>query len=125
MSENRNLVFVYGTLRYGESNSPLLEGSPFLGEHRTAPSYRMLDLGGYPAVVPGGSDPILGEVYAVDPVTLGALDALEGHPDFYRRTPIATPWGPAWLYHLTDPEPGAVPIPGGDWVRWREVRDGR
>ena len=122
---DRVFVFVYGTLRYGESNSALLEGSPCLGEWRTGPAYRMFDLGGYPAVVPGGDQAILGEVYGVDAETLEALDALEGYPDFYGRTPIATPWGPAWCFLLDAPEPGARPIPGGDWVRWREVRDGQ
>jgi len=36
-------VFVYGTLKRGYPNNPLLEGSQFLGEAVTVPTYKMVE----------------------------------------------------------------------------------
>lgn len=58
----------------------------------------MYDLGAYPAVSIGGRTPIKGEVFAVDKLTLAALDRLEDYPRVYNRIRIATPFGPAWMY---------------------------
>lgn len=111
----RERVLVYGTLRRGGSNHELLEHARRLGTHVTGPSYRMLDLGPYPGVVPGGETPIHGEVYAVTPVEFQLLDALEDYPRSYTRERIATPWGPAWIY-LYRPRGQRWPeIPSGDW----------
>jgi gamma-glutamylcyclotransferase (GGCT)/AIG2-like uncharacterized protein YtfP len=47
---------------------------------------------------------VIGELYEVDDETLAALDRLEGHPSFYRRTAItlAPPRDaePVWTYLL-------------------------
>ena len=48
----------------------------------TAPSYRVVEVAGYPALVPGASA-VPGEVYAVPGSLVPALDAFEGHR--YRR----------------------------------------
>lgn len=48
----------------------------------------MYSLGGFPGVVRGGTTAIEGEVYEVDGATMAALDRLEGHPRFYRRTVV-------------------------------------
>jgi len=47
--------------------------------------YTLYDLGAFPAVVEGGNTGIVGEVFEVDGLTLMNLDALESHPQFYRR----------------------------------------
>src|SRR3990167_7768133 len=88
-------VFVYGTLNRGYGNwKHLLNGRAlFIDEGQTKPEYTMLDMGGFPAVLPGGTTSIHGEIFAVDEATLGALDALEGHPTWYRRTPITLAGG--------------------------------
>lgn len=87
--EARTLVFVYGTLLVGERNHRLLKGTQLLSdEARTQPGFRLYDLGPYPALVRGGDQAVVGEVYEVDQPTLAALDRLEGHPDLYRRTGI-------------------------------------
>jgi gamma-glutamylcyclotransferase (GGCT)/AIG2-like uncharacterized protein YtfP len=111
-------VFVYGTLRAGERNHRLLEGAAFVGEARTAPCFRMVDLGSFPGIVADGSTPIEGEVYDVDDTMLARLDRLEGHPDFYTRTRIALEDSSEALAYLLRPTQvvGRPAIPSGNWL---------
>jgi gamma-glutamylcyclotransferase (GGCT)/AIG2-like uncharacterized protein YtfP len=85
-----DLVFVYGTLRRGEYNHRYLSRVRRLGVYRTSPVYTLLDLGDYPAVIPGGHTAILGEVYAINNALLSRLDGLEGYPHEYTRERIST-----------------------------------
>jgi gamma-glutamylcyclotransferase (GGCT)/AIG2-like uncharacterized protein YtfP len=71
-------LFVYGSLRRGERHHDELAGASLLGAIVTAPSYRVVDVAGYPALVPG-SAAVSGELYAVPPSLLAGLDAFEGH----------------------------------------------
>lgn len=74
------LIFVYGSLKRGLSNSHWLEGQEFVGEALTEPLYRMYDWAGYPGlVVANGSEglAIRGEVWRVDDPGLVELDRLE------------------------------------------------
>jgi gamma-glutamylaminecyclotransferase len=111
------LLFVYGTLLRGERNHRLLRGAPALGEARTEAAYELVDAGGYPAMVSGGTTAIVGEVYAVKGATLAAVDRLEDHPSFYRRTPIRLMDGrPVEAYLLDrDRATGMSPLPSGNW----------
>ncbi|WP_141620702.1 gamma-glutamylcyclotransferase [Myxococcus sp. AB036A] len=81
-------VFVYGTLLSGEPNHRLLRGARLIGPARTRPRFTLHDYGPFPALASGGKHAVEGEVYEVDAPMLAALDRLEGHPRFYRRTPI-------------------------------------
>lgn len=81
-------VFVYGSLMQGYGNHHRLESASFLGEAITPATFTMLHLGGFPGIVKKGNDSIRGEVYEVDHATSVDLDRLEGHPNFFRRTPI-------------------------------------
>ena len=92
----QHLIFVYGTLRQGESNHGILSQAQRLGQHETPPEYALYDLGTYPAVI-SGHQVIFGEVYLIDDVILKALDALEDVPVEYRRELIDTPFGQAWI----------------------------
>jgi gamma-glutamylaminecyclotransferase len=86
------LLFVYGTLKRGCSNHGLLAGQRFIGVARTAPGYRLYDLGSYPGLVADAADArgVIGEVWSVDPPALLRLDELEGVDEgLYRREPIA------------------------------------
>ena len=47
--------------------------------------------------------------------TLRALDRLEGHPDYYRRQTIATPYGDAFIYVLVAAPQQRVVIASGCW----------
>lgn len=84
-------IFVYGTLKRGGSNHPLLTGQHFLGETRTAGGYQLYSLGEYPAMVRSADvrHDVTGEVWAVDAACLTKLDALEGIAEgLYERVPI-------------------------------------
>ena len=56
-------------------------------------------------------------MYEVDEATLAALDRLEGHPRFYRRTRIALEDGAAVETYLLPPEQveGRPVIASGNW----------
>jgi gamma-glutamylaminecyclotransferase len=117
MSVAPTRVFVYGTLLVGEENHRFLERARSIGRARTEPRFRLLDLGPYPAMLPGGEIGVHGEVYEVDRETLERLDALEDHPHLYRRTAIPLDDGTlAEAYLLTrEPGEGELPIASGDF----------
>jgi gamma-glutamylcyclotransferase (GGCT)/AIG2-like uncharacterized protein YtfP len=111
-------VFVYGTLKRGEANHGVLEGSEFLGECAVGTGYKMVDLGWYPGVIRGvkGAGEVYGEVYLVDEPTLHSLDAIEGHPNYYTRYKIATPFKNAWIYTLpAEYADEGEEVAGGKW----------
>jgi len=110
-------VFVYGTLKRGHSNSILLANATFLGECATSPEYTMYSYGAFPAVVNHGNTPVKGEVYEVNQEVMEDLDRLEGHPRWYVREIIKTPFGDAWIYLMPEHrlENGAEVVELGEW----------
>ena len=118
MTDARARVFVYGTLRAGEPNHDLLQHQALVARARTEAAFELVSLGSFPAMVTGGTTAVVGEVYEVDPLTLAALDELEGHPRFYRRTPVRLEGGDEVLAYLLSPERarGRPRIPSGDWA---------
>lgn len=112
-------IFVYGTLLSGEPNHRLLVSAKFIGEARTRPEFTFHDLGGCPGAVRYSKlEPvaIVGELYAVDAETLAALDRLEGHPRFYRRTDVVLADGTkAQTYVLPTDYATRPAIPSGSW----------
>lgn len=78
-------LFVYGSLRRGEQHHGELVGAAYLGARITAASYRLVEIAGYPALMPGTAS-VTGELYAIPPSLVPALDAFEGHR--YRRGPV-------------------------------------
>lgn len=120
----RRVVFVYGTLRAGESNHALLADSPRLDDDVTAPAYTLLDLGAYPGLVDGGDTAVLGETYVVDAATCARLDALEDHPRTYRRTEVTLASGRVAELYVLDPRfaVGGAAIASGDWCAYRRAR---
>lgn len=115
-------VFVYGTLKQGHGNHrAYLEGNSgahFLGRCYIDGAYGIADLGYFPCVVKtkdGVDRKVVGEVYVVDSNTLDSLDCLEGHPDWYRREQVDTPWKKAWCYFMPDREGTSDLIEPGIW----------
>lgn len=112
---NRTRVFVYGTLKEGHGNHAYFladnPGVERLGRCYISGDYRMYSNGAFPMVTRGSNQDrvhhIVGEVYEVDEETLDALDVLEGHPDWYCREKVETPWKKAWVYLM--PEDGRYP----------------
>jgi gamma-glutamylaminecyclotransferase len=120
-----HFVFVYGTLLRGEPNHELLSRSRFLGEARTEPSYTLVDMGAFPAMIHQGSTSVVGEVFEVTDDVLDALDELEGHPDWYTRTTITLSNGIVAETYLRDPAKfdGRPVIDSGSWRERRRHRE--
>jgi gamma-glutamylcyclotransferase (GGCT)/AIG2-like uncharacterized protein YtfP len=80
-----NQVFVYGTLKSGQSNHHLLKGCKPLGVAATVPTYRMIAKA-FPVIMPDrDGKPLAGEAYIVDDATLARLDQLEREGSSYDR----------------------------------------
>ncbi|WP_315903228.1 gamma-glutamylcyclotransferase family protein [Photobacterium sp. TY1-4] len=111
-------VFVYGTLRAGQSNHSLLRQTARLGRCQLPSGYRLYDFGDYPGAIrqPAGSV-LVGEVYEVDSQTFAALDALEEYPAVYTRELVETAFGMAWIYLYVQSVAGLPVIAHGDWCR--------
>ena len=93
-------VFVYGSLKRGEPNHHWIAAGTYLGEAQL-PGARLYDLGPFPMAVASGdpTDTIAGELYAVTPAVLAALDRFEGVPRLYERQGWRLASGSqAWVY---------------------------
>lgn len=104
---NNNKVFVYGTLKKGNSVRGLNmfrdRGAEYVSDAVTTEAdYSLYDLGAFPAVTLGGNNQISGEVWEVNEYMMKVLDDIEGYPDFYNRTKIKTTQGKAWMYYIPD-----------------------
>jgi len=111
-----HLVAVYGSLLSGLGNHRVLarHGAELVAKGRTFERLEMASFGSFPAVrktAEGSGCPARVEVYSVTDEGRDALDRLEGHPRFYRRSlvRVATADGQtltAWCYLCAD---------GGTW----------
>lgn len=116
-------VFVYGTLRQGQSNHRLIDGSKYLGTCGITGPHVLHDMGFCPALVPVDNEvnTVFGEVYEVTLETLYRLDTLEGHPEWYYRELIDTELGRAYVYYMPEALISYIePIHSGDWVLQEE-----
>jgi GntR family transcriptional regulator / MocR family aminotransferase len=129
---DRPIVAVYGTLRGGERNHPLLGASQLLGRGTIAGALFGLPRNderpyAFPAFIPSRHGTVVVEVYRLaDAELLARLDELEAYdPDDeagseYVRRRVAVRDGPvaeAWAYALAGALPAsAEPIPSGDWL---------
>jgi gamma-glutamylaminecyclotransferase len=72
-------LFIYGTLKRGCFNHFYMHGQRFIDTARTAPLYRLYNLGGYPGMVLDEQGlSIEGEVWEIDESCRTQLDVLEG-----------------------------------------------
>ncbi|GAB2698547.1 gamma-glutamylcyclotransferase [Paenibacillus thermoaerophilus] len=125
--ENPIWVFVYGTLLPGEINHGVL--SPHALEWWPgAVRGHLVDVGPYPALVPGTDGRVTGQWVRIAPEGLRPLDELElfrgiEEPNEYERVWIKDlETGRAgWTYVWPDDRGFAV-IPGGDWPSYRTAR---
>jgi gamma-glutamylaminecyclotransferase len=115
------LLFVYGTLKRGCKNHRHLADQTFVGEARTAPGYRLYDLGDYPGMIadPTDTQGVTGEVWSVDAAALARLDDFEGVGEaLYRRERIRLlpPFDQAAVHtYLYNRDPGTRPL-GPTWI---------
>ena len=121
MPDNR--VFVYGTLKSGNTTRGLnmFPDAEKVGNAVTSDSaYSLYDLGSFPAVGLKGNNKISGEVWEVDDETFAMLDSIEGYPNFYNRKQIQTSQGKAWVYYIPyiDQDQTLGKIEGEGTVEW-------
>ena len=129
MSESRELVFVYGTLRSGGSNHFRMDGAEFIATGSIRG--RLYRFGWYPGLI---ADPsageIIGEVYAVGPAQLAALDVFEGlsageiEGSEYRRVRVRVSRAEsieepieAWIWEWLGAVDETQRIVSGDWLQ--------
>jgi gamma-glutamylaminecyclotransferase len=115
------LLFVYGTLKRGCKNHHLMNSLGYLGEARTAPGYRLYDLGDFPGMIADEAAPagVTGEVWSADAAALARLDAFEGVADgLYQRVPVKllAPFADQQVHtYLYARDPGLDRI-GATWI---------
>lgn len=126
----KHKLFVYGTLKKGLSNhNYFLKDSKYITDLITPPKFTMLNFGGYPGVIPGGTTRIAGQLFEVDTVTLKKLDRFEGHPSLFQRTPVQLGLShndsinseePVWMYLFNNKLNPVERIPTISTGIWKE-----
>lgn len=91
-------LFVYGTLKRGESNHSYLENAEFLGDDEVE-NAQLFDLGAYPMML-SGEGIVKGELYYVPLKTVQLLDVLEGHPNYFHQDWLMLKSGTTALVYL-------------------------
>ena len=113
-------VFVYGTLKRGQSNHPLLRDSHFLGPAITTKRYRMI-ANEFPVLLSFGNGlAVKGELYEVETETRNRLDRLErvredGSGSYERRATDVHYWNGDKLLA------SSAEIYIGNPARWQEM----
>jgi gamma-glutamylcyclotransferase (GGCT)/AIG2-like uncharacterized protein YtfP len=129
-------VFVYGTLRPPQLDTPLDDCryypqiAPYVEAAVPArlSGAELYDLGSYPAAKPG-QGVIQGDLLTVEAIALEIMDRIEGHPVFFRRAKVRVHTGEsateAWIYWApSGVTTGKRRIACGDWFhRKREAHD--
>lgn len=73
------MLFVYGTLKSNCCRNSILSGAKFIADTVTFPSYRLYNVGSFPALVYDDNGiAIIGELWEVDESLLKYLDIIEG-----------------------------------------------
>ena len=121
--DDHHYIFVYGTLRVGQTYHNLLGGRSPISTTHTSPEFDLVCLGEYPAMMTDGQTSVTGEVYQIDDHTLAKLDVLEDHPHFYQRQYVKVTFNnevhQVWIYLLPRLRfEGGQYIKDGDWVHW-------
>ena len=114
--EKTYLLLAYGSLRKNYFNSWRLKHSEYVGDIKTTAKYTMIDMGGYPAILPDGETAIHCEVYKVrrnDFISIGRMEMGAG----YKVKAIDTKYGKACLYVFDYPEEivGCREVSDGNW----------
>src|SRR5262245_4274314 len=111
------MLFVYDSWMSGQTDAARLKGARAIGPAVTEPRYDLVDLGTQVALVASGTTAVRGEVYALEPAALAAIDIEKGHPLRYRRIRIQLEGGQqAEAYTLdADQVRGKRKIHSGDY----------
>ncbi|HLO11847.1 MAG TPA: gamma-glutamylcyclotransferase [Pseudoneobacillus sp.] len=119
---DKNLVFVYGTLRKNEKNDFLLKDANLISEQSWTFG-ELFDTGrGYPMMKPTANKKVYGEVYEVSEKELASLDQLENYEvgsknNLYERVvqTIYTDRGEVQAFLYVSDRACVKEITSGDW----------
>jgi gamma-glutamylaminecyclotransferase len=112
----REPLFVYGSLKRGYAHHDRLARAQWLRDASTAPGYRLIVYGSYPALVCGGESVVRGELWNVDAALLAELDLFEDVPNLYLRRSVELDDGSSAQSYFAAREGNFVPIAGGLWL---------
>jgi len=119
-------MFVYGSLKKGFHNYPVLKDSEYIGSFETEDKYEMFGFGSFPAVIKDShKQHVAGELYSVNREVLQDLDMLEGNGYLYKRelTRLKGYSGSVWMYFYIDDDMSDADKHGvvvrGDTVSWK------
>ncbi len=110
-------LFAYGSLLPGERDAALMAQAKLIGPARTKPSYRLVDLGVYPALIEGGAVSVSGELYLIDKKQRFAIDSVKECPVLFQRGVVTLEDGSqAEAYFMKEEQVrGKRRIAHGDW----------
>lgn len=119
-------LFVYGTLQGGERLSNYIDELKPVSITLATLTGRLFDLGTYPGLALDGDVAIQGECLTFRDISeaLRVLDRVEGFEGYgernnlYVRRLVTIGGEPTWTYLYVGGDEG-IPIPHGDWQRWR------
>jgi gamma-glutamylcyclotransferase (GGCT)/AIG2-like uncharacterized protein YtfP len=87
----KQLVFIYGTLKSGQCRSGSMSMARYLGIALTTPNFAMYNVGSYPALIfddLASDHRVCGELYECDEELMKDLDRIEGVPHLYKRDTV-------------------------------------
>jgi gamma-glutamylcyclotransferase (GGCT)/AIG2-like uncharacterized protein YtfP len=110
-------LFVYGSLLAGQPDHHLMAGAEALGSAHTEPTYQLIDLGAYAALVSAGSISVAGELYHVDLETRARLDRHRQVPILFQRARVRLSDGSEAEAYVMSPDQvrGRRRLRHGDW----------
>ena len=124
---SKHLVFVYGTLRRGDTGAMSIRFPEAKFIAGATVSGSLYDLGAYPGLVVDESKSLVtGEVYEVDDELLSKLDEFEASSHYRRRQveiSLETHRELCWVYE-PDPEYYSLRtlITSGDWTEYARTK---
>ncbi|WP_242213283.1 gamma-glutamylcyclotransferase [Bacillus cereus group sp. BfR-BA-01383] len=122
-------VFVYGTLRKGQTNAHYMQGATCIAEEAWVYGKLFDTNEGYPAMICSNEEKVYGEVYEVNDDVLQKLDELEEYTgntetDLYDRITqtvyVADREIHAYVYIARDKEMLKKIIDSGDWLMYQK-----
>jgi len=129
--KDRELVFVYGTLKFGYSNSGFLTNSEIVGRAETKRRYSLYEWD-LPYLTNKPNHKVKGEVYRINKQTLMYLDSLEGHPYLYERKKVKVLLEKGsnrgklnvecWVYFFNQPHRECWKLTDGEFIQKQNFR---
>jgi len=114
MKEATLRLFVYGSLKRGQSNHSELGDARFLANVRTAPRFALREIAGFPALA-SGERAIEGELFELPLSALPQLDEFEGGS--YERREIELEDGTCAITYWARSETAGLPLAATSWRR--------